>query len=86
VDESTIRDQIRVECPLCGNTHVYDAEVTQASIAYAIAPPPRAFTRLFTCPDKGPFQATIQMYGGTRDVVVIGLHEPDDSESREEDS
>jgi hypothetical protein len=66
------------KCPLCGEPHEYDFTVQESGIMYATAPPPRSFTRLFTCPTKGgTFQSTITTSGYVEDVQIGGLHRPE---------
>jgi hypothetical protein len=85
-DDST-RQEISVECPLCNKTHAYDAQVTESGVMYYTAPPPRAFTRLFTCPTTGgTFQAEIVMSGGVSDVLISGLHEAEANTAEEDNS
>jgi len=54
---------------------------------YATAQPPSTFTRLFTCPtNSNTFQAEIVMAGNVEDVVISGLHEPEDADAKEGES
>jgi|RhiMetdeSRZDD1v2_1073273.scaffolds.fasta_scaffold323753_1 hypothetical protein len=61
------------KCPLCGKSHPYDAVVTTSNMQFVRMPPPKEFTRLFTCPVKNEtFQATITLAATTTDVEISG--------------
>jgi hypothetical protein len=63
------------KCPLCGMSHDYDLDVVRSDLLFALEPPPRTWTRFFTCPSKGEmFQAEFQTSGDIKDVRVKSLH------------
>jgi hypothetical protein len=54
---------------------------------YDSVPPRKTFTRLFTCPTtSNTFQAEIVMSGSVEDVVISGLHEPEDADAKKDES
>jgi hypothetical protein len=70
------------KCPLCGMSHEYDLEVVRSGFLNASEPPPRTWTRFFTCPSKGEmFEAEFQTSGAIDDVRVKGLHEDQEGAS-----
>jgi hypothetical protein len=84
-------DTIRIQCPRCGNEHIYALVVKRSIILENMTfnssyrPAPKSFRRLFSCPSKGEdFEAVIVLLESPQDKIEsvkvngIAMEEDDD--------